>query len=548
MMLERKKTYKEVYDSFRWEIPEFYNIGVDVCDKWAEDKHRLCLIYEDEAGNIEKFSFWEIKNLSNQLANALRELGVARGERIAILLGQVPETVVSHVAAYKLGAIALPLFTLFGPEALEYRLKDSAAKILVTDSDNVEKVLSIRDNLGELRHIIVTDGGGDKETLSYKALLGKASRKFTAEKTKAEDPALLIYTSGTTGPPKGALHAHRVLLGHLPGVEFPHNFFPQKGDLFWTPADWAWAGGLLDVLLPSLHHGIPVVAFRVRKFDPERAFYLVEKHGIRNSFMPPTALKMMREVSKPLKRFPEFNIRSIGSGGETLGEEVLRWGREELKITINEFYGMTEVNLVVGNCYEVMEIKPDSMGKAIPGHIVDIVDEKGRILSPGETGEVAVKGPDPVMLLEYWGKPEATKEKFVGDWWLTGDLARKDEDGYFYFLGRKDDLISSAGYRIGPSEIEACLIKHPAVAMAAAIGSPDELRGEIVKAFIQLKVGYQATKDLSTEIQEFVKKRLSAHEYPREIEFLKELPLTATGKIRRADLRKLEIERKRSKT
>jgi len=257
---------------------------------------------------------------------------------------------------------------------------------------------------------------------------------------------------------------------------------------------------------------------------------------------------MMREVSKPLKRFPEFNIRSIGSGGETLGEEVLRWGREELKITINEFYGMTEVNLVVGNCYEVMEIKPDSMGKAIPGHIVDIVDEKGRILSPGETGEVAVKGPDPVMLLEYWGKPEATKEKFVGDWWLTGDLARKDEDGYFYFLGRKDDLISSAGYRIGPSEIEACLIKHPAVAMAAAIGSPDELRGEIVKAFIQLKVGYQATKDLSTEIQEFVKKRLSAHEYPREIEFLKELPLTATGKIRRADLRKLEIERKRSKT
>ena len=547
-MLERKKTYKEVYDSFRWEIPEFYNIGVDVCDKWAEDKHRLCLIYEDEAGNIEKFSFWEIKNLSNQLANALRELGVARGERIAILLGQVPETVVSHVAAYKLGAIALPLFTLFGPEALEYRLKDSAAKILVTDSDNVEKVLSIRDNLGELRHIIVTDGGGDKETLSYKALLGKASRKFTAEKTKAEDPALLIYTSGTTGPPKGALHAHRVLLGHLPGVEFPHNFFPQKGDLFWTPADWAWAGGLLDVLLPSLHHGIPVVAFRVRKFDPERAFYLVEKHGIRNSFMPPTALKMMREVSKPLKRFPEFNIRSIGSGGETLGEEVLRWGREELKITINEFYGMTEVNLVVGNCYEVMEIKPDSMGKAIPGHIVDIVDEKGRILSPGETGEVAVKGPDPVMLLEYWGKPEATKEKFVGDWWLTGDLARKDEDGYFYFLGRKDDLISSAGYRIGPSEIEACLIKHPAVAMAAAIGSPDELRGEIVKAFIQLKVGYQATKDLSTEIQEFVKKRLSAHEYPREIEFVKELPLTATGKIRRADLRKLEIERKRSKT
>ena len=359
---------------------------------------------------------------------------------------------------------------------------------------------------------------------------------------RSEDPALLAYTSGTTGPPKGALHAHRTLIGHMPGVEFPHNFFPKEGDLFWTPADWAWLGGLLDVLLPSWFHGIPVLACRQKKFDPEFAFHLMAKHGVRNTFLPPTALKLMRQVKNPAERY-DFQLRSVGSGGESLGEELLAWGREQLGLTINEFYGQTEVNLVVGNCSEVMQIKAGSMGRAIPGHTVEVIDDHGGILPVGETGSIAIRRPDPVMLLQYWRNPEATKKKFMDDWWLTGDIGRKDAEGYLWFVGRDDDLITSSGYRIGPGEIEDCLIKHPAVGMAAVIGVPDEVRTEIIKAFIVPSPGVEPDPSLETEIRNFIKKRLAAHEYPREIEFVEELPLTATGKIIRKDLRQREIEK-----
>jgi len=542
-MLKRGKDYNEVYNNFRWKISKFYNIAQEACDKWAKDKYRLCLIYEDEKGNIEKYSFWEMKKLSNKFANALRAHDINRLDRVGVLLGQRPETLISQLAIFKLGAISVPLFTLFGPDALEYRLKDSGAKAVITDSDNIEKIISIKDNLPALKYIICTGPEIVKDTLSFTDLIDKGSSDFRIEKTKADDPAVIIYTSGTTGPPKGALHAHRVLLGHLPGVEFFHNFFPQRGDLYWTPADWAWIGGLFDVLFPSLHYGIPVLAFRARKFDPEYAFYMMAKHGVRNVFMPPTALKMMRNVPKPRKKFPDLNLRTIGSGGETLGEETLNWGIENLGVIINEFYGQTECNLVIGNCSEIMPVKPGSMGRPIPGHVVEVIDEKGTVLPPGEIGEIAVRKNDPVMFLGYWKKPDATEEKFVGDWWTMTDLARKDEDGYFYFVGRKDDVISSAGYRIGPGEIEDTLLKHPAVALSAVIGKPDSLRGEIVKAFVVVKEGFQPTKELSKELQEFVKERLSAHEYPREIEFVKELPMTATGKIKRAELKQLEIEK-----
>jgi acetyl-CoA synthetase len=333
------------------------------------------------------------------------------------------------------------------------------------------------------------------------------------------------------------------LLGHLPGVEFPHNFFPREDDFFWTPADWAWIGGLIDVLFPSWHHGIPVLAYRAKKFDPEEAFHLIAKYGIRNAFMPPTALKLMRQVKDPKSRY-HFSMRSIGSGGETLGEELLDWGKEVMGLTINEFYGQTEVNLVVGNCAACMQNIAGSMGKAVPGHVVDVVDESGIPLSAGTVGEVAIKGPDPVMFIEYWKNPEATRDKYIGDWCLTGDLAQKDEDGHFWFVGRKDDVITSAGYRIGPAEIEDCLLKHPAVGMAAVVGSPDEVRTEIVKAFIVPTPGTTPAPELETEIKDFVKQRLAAHEYPREIEFVNELPMTATGKIMRKDLKKLEVKRK----
>jgi acetyl-CoA synthetase len=546
-MLKLGKTYDELYDAFHWDIPEFYNMGVDICDKWAHQRYRLALIYENEKGDVEKYTFWDLSRLSNRLANGLKAHGIRRGDRVGIMLPQSPETGISHIAIYKIGAIAIPLFTLFGTEALEYRLSNSEARALVTDEANLPKVLEIWERLPHLNVVVLTRGEKRDGVLDFWELIEWGSTDFQPVQTRAEDPAFISYTSGTTGPPKGALHAHRVLLGHMPGIEFPHNFFPKEDDLFWTPADWAWMGGFMDALLPSWHHGIPVVAHRFKKFDPEGAFHLLAKHGIRNAFMPPTALKMMRQVKHPRSRY-DYQMRSIGSGGEALGEELLDWGREIMGLTINEFYGQTEVNLVVGTCAEVMEARPGAMGKPIPGHKVEVVDGSGTPVPAGTVGEVAIKRPDPVMCLEYWKNPGATREQFIGDWWVTGDLAKKDEDGYFWFVGRKDDVITSAGYRIGPAEIEDCIMKHSSVATVAVVGSPDKVRTEIIKAFIVLKPGVLPSAEVEGEIKDFVKSRLAAHEYPREIEFVKELPMTSTGKIMRKELKKLEVERKSKRT
>ena len=509
-MLKPGNTHEEVYNWFRWDVPEFYNIGVDICDKWAHQRYRLALIYENEKGQVQQFTFYDLKKLSNQLANGLKAHGIEQEDRVGILLPQCPETALSHIAIYKIGAIAIPLFTLFGTDALEYRLSDSETKGIITDGANLPKIIEILEKLPHLKVVIATGGKKPEGALDFWQLIEKGSTEFKPIQTKADDPALIIYTSGTTGPPKGALHAHRVVLGHIPGVEFPHNFFPKEDDLFWTPADWAWIGGLIDVLFPSWHHGIPVVAHRAKKFDPEEAFHLLAKYGIRNAFMPPTALKMMRQVKEPRSRY-DYDMRSIGSGGETLGEELLDWGRAVMQLTINEFYGQTECNLVVGCCSEIMENIPGSMGRAVPGHKVEVLDESGMPVSPGTVGEVAIESPDPVMFLQYWKNPEATKDKFVGNWLLTGDLAKKDENGYFWFVGRKDDVITSSGYRIGPAEIEDCLIKHPSVGMAAVVGSPDKVRTEIVKAFIVLKPEISPGPEIEEEIKHFVKVRLAAH-------------------------------------
>ena len=385
--------------------------------------------------------------------------------------------------------------------------------------------------------LVISIDGADGRALDLRGEMARASDAFRPADTAADDPALIIYTSGTTGPPKGALHAHRVLLGHLPGVELPHELFPQPGDLFWTPADWAWIGGLIDVLLPAWHHGVPVLACRLPKFDPEEAFGLMAEHRVRNVFMPPTALKMMRRVAHPRARWA-YDLRSIGCGGETLGAELLDWGRATFGLTVNEFYGQTECNLVVANCAGLMAVRPGAMGRAVPGHQVAVVDPEGRPLPAGQTGTIAVKRPDPVMFLDYWRNPRATAAKFAGDWLMTGDSGRLDEAGYFHFVGRDDDVITSGGYRIGPGKIEDCLLSHPAVAVAAAVGVPDPLRTERVKAFVVLNPGFAASASLVAEIQDFVRARLAAHEYPREIAFLEDLPMTPTGKIKRGELRR----------
>ncbi|SME88035.1 acetyl-CoA synthetase [Tistlia consotensis] len=539
-MLPEAGSYDELVARFRWAIPERYNIGVDACDRWAHGSGRLALIHLKADGSRRDYSFDELKRLSDRLANAFAAHGLARGERLGILLPQAPETALAHLAAFKLGAISVPLFTLFGEEALEYRLGDCGARLLVTDRTGLAKVAGLRDRLPDLRTVFCIEGP-EEGARSFWHELDKASEAFRPVDTAAEDPAVIIYTSGTTGQPKGALHAQRVLLGHLPGVELPHELFPKPGDRFWTPADWAWIGGLFDVLLPSLHHGVPVVAHRMAKFDPEHAFRLMAELEVRNAFMPPTALKLMRAVKEPRARF-DYRLRSIGSGGETLGEELLDWGRETFDLTFNEFYGQTECNLIVANCAGLYPVKPGSMGRAVPGHAVAVVDEAGEPVADGEEGNIAVRRPDPVMFLRYWNKPEATEAKFVRDakgdeWLLTGDRGLRDEEGYFRFVGRDDDVITSGGYRIGPGEIEDCLLRHPAVALAAAVGIPDPLRTERVKAFVVLAEGHVPSEGLAKEIQDWVKTRLAAHEYPREVEFLEALPMTATGKIIRRALR-----------
>src|SRR5215475_815264 len=529
-VLPRVKDYDSLYRQFRWQVPACYNIGVDVCDRWAEkESDRLAIIHAQPEGHDDHITYGWLRETSNRLANVLRAHGVNRCDRVAILLPQSPEVAAIHVAIYKLGAIALPLAVLFGIDALSYRLQNSGAVALIINARGVERIAEIRKDLPALKLILSLDGAAGG-ALSFPDQLARASSDFAPVDTSPDDPAMMVYTSGTTGQPKGALHGHRVLIGHFPGVETHHDFLPQPGDRLWTPADWAWAGGLLNVLLPGLHYGVPVVARRFEKFDPEEAFALMARTQIRNAFIPPTALRMMRAVPNPKGRHA-MAMRSIGSGGETLGVETYEWGKSAFGLVINEFYGQTECNIVLAACGALGVSKPGAIGKPVAGHHVAIIDATGHPLKAGETGQIAVRRPDPVMFLEYWGKPEATRDKFIGDWMTTGDQGVMDEEGYVSFVGRDDDVITSAGYRIGPGEIEDCLLSHPAVRLAGVIGKPDAQRTEIVKAYLVLKEGYAPSDQLARDIQAHVKTRLAAHEYPRDIAFVAELPMTTTGKI-----------------
>jgi acetyl-CoA synthetase len=534
-ILPPSESYEDLVARFRWSVPAVFNIAAACCDRWADGSGRIALIHETASGTVERVSFDALRGASARVGNVLKAQGIVPGDRVAVLLPQGPEAAVAHLAIYRIGAIAVPLFQLFGPDALEFRLRDSGATAILTDDVGLVALDTVRERLPDLRSILCADGARPG-VLSLWEQAERASDACPVFQTAAEDPALIIYTSGTTGSPKGALHAHRTLIGHLPGVEMPQEMFPQPGDLFWTPADWAWIGGLLDVLLPSLFHGVPVLAHRMAKFDPERAFDLMARHDVRNAFMPPTALRMMRQVTDPT-RFG-YRLRSIGSGGETLGAETIEWGREAFGLTINEFYGQTECNLVVANCSSLMPVKPGLMGRPVPGHHVAIIDAAGVVRSPGEEGRIAIRRPDPAMFLRYWNGPGETAAKFLGDWLLTGDTGVTDDKGYIRFLGRADDVITSAGYRIGPGEVEDCLLRHPAVALAAVIGVPDALRTEQVTAVIVPRDGVEANDTLAMQIQGFVRERLAAHLYPRRVVFSQTLPMTATGKVMRGKLRR----------
>ena len=539
------KTIADAQARHRWQIPPDYNVAIDCLDRHVGLRDRVALYYEDDEGHCEQHTFGQMIEASNRFGNALKAIGIKRGDVVAVHLPQRPETAIAHMACYRIGAIALPISKLFGPEALDYRLRHSAAPAILIEAESAAKLDGLRKEIETLKHVIVVGGRGDG--LAFDDLLARGASQLQVERNSAEDPILLMYTSGTTGNPKGVLHAHRYVLGHN-GIDYSYNFL-REGDLYYSPADWAWAGGLLDGLLAIWPYGIPVLAYRSRaRFDPDVTYWLQEKYGATVGLYPPTALKVLREVPGPRAKYPKLRLRCIASGAEPVSPELARWVDQELEVEFNQGFGQTEANYFIGNCSALEHPKLEPLGKAYPGHVAAVVDpETGEPVKTGEIGDIAIRKDDPVVMKEYWKNPEAMREKFRGDWLLTGDNGYLDDEGYVYFQGRADDVIKSAGYRIGPAEVEASIMEHKAVASCAVIGVPDPQRGQMVKAFVKLMPGAQRSQTIIAEIQDHVKRKLGAHEYPREVDFVDEFPQTVTGKIRRRELREMEERRRAGK-
>ena len=541
--------YPNHYRAWQWNVPAQFNIASACAHRWADDPARkadIAIRWEDEAGAADAISYAELSRRVSCLASALAGYGLTRGDRIAICLPQRIETAVAMLAILHLGAVAVPLTVLFGPDPLVFRLNDAQCKLAICDSASLTNVMSVRAQVPCLQTVIACAGARHEGAIDWDEALKSGSDQLPVAATAADDAALIIYTSGTTGPPKGALIPHRALLGNLSGFSYSHNVFPQPGDIFWSPADWAWTGGIWDALLPTLYFGRTIVGYCGR-FDPFRAFSLMERHGVTNTFLFPTALKMMmKSVPFPRDTY-ELKLRSIMSAGESVGETVFKWTEHALGITLNEMFGQTELNYIVGNCAALWPARAGSMGRAYPGHQVAVVDPLGRVVPVGETGDVAVNRRDvngdldPIFFLGYLGNDAGTKAKYSGEWCHTGDMAHMDVDGYLWYEGRSDDVIKSAGYRIGPAEVESCLIQHSAVLMAAVVGKPDAERGSIIKAFVVLAAGFEPNEKLEKSLAMHVRGRLAPYEYPKEFEFVEELPMTTTGKIQRKVLRDREI-------
>ena len=581
--------YSRLHQAFGWQLPQHFNMA-EVCSaRWArapDASKRIAVIAHQPGAEPLFHSYFALQDAANRLSNGLRALGVRRGDRVAIVLPQCFETAVAYMAVLQLGAVAMPLSPLFGPEALEYRLQDSDAVAAICDANTVGNLRAVRAACPALRRLIPVGLDAALPSLDgetpWNSLLAQSRRAFTAIKTKADEGAVLIYTSGTTGPPKGALIPHRALIGNLSGFVCSQNWFgfdPQDASaasqaVFWSPADWAWTGGLMDALLPTLYFGRPIVAFGGR-FSPDTAFALMQQHGVTHSFLFPTALKaMMKAFPRPRDAFPGVRLQGLMSAGEAVGDAVYHYCRDALGVVVNEMFGQTEINYIVGNCSMAWAgqahpggsvvgwpSRPGSMGRAYPGHRVAVIDDDGHECAVGVPGDVAVNrydvhgDPDPVFFLGYWRNEAATLAKYSGDWCRTGDLATRDADGYLWYQGRADDLFKAAGYRIGPSEIENCLVKHPAVANAAVVPKPDAARGALVKAYVVLAPEYLASRadatggrdqfdaDLMAALQQHVRGQLAPYEYPKEIEFIDALPMTTTGKVQRRVLRLQEEAR-----
>ena len=522
-------SYEEMCERHSWEVPERYNIATDVCDK--HDRDRPAMVWEDWEGNERRVDFGELQDLSGKFANVLEAHGVEREDRVATLLPSLPETAAVFLGTYKRGAILLSMSVLYGDEGIQHRLKDSGAKALVTNSANKHRIPD-----GMVDEVLVLEEGLLDE-------LESASADYETVDTGADDPAQLYYSSGTTGLAKGILHAHRYLLAHEE-FEFCHDV--QDGELFHGSGEWAWAAGIAPLLGPWRYGAVALVQARKGGYDPEEHLAFLSKHGVQNMFTTPTALRAMTGVPDAGERYPMKDLRIVCSAGEPLNPEVIRWFRKQYGITIFDYYGLTESYPLCGN-FPTVEVREGSMGKPMPGWEVEILDEDEKPVEQGERGEICLKArSNPHYPIGYWKRDEDTEEDFGGDWFHTKDAAQADEDGYYWYAGRADDVIISAGYRIGPFEVESACVEHEAVKEAAAVASPDERRGDIVKAFIVLAGGHEPSDELADEIKKHVRERHSAYAYPREIEFVDDLPKTLTGKIRRIELREAERKRKQA--
>jgi acetyl-CoA synthetase len=587
--LNEADDYAALHAGFRWQVDTYFNIADVCCRRWANDipatdghspaiRRTAIRAHQPNADSI-FYSYAELQQAADALSHALRALGVRRGDRVAIVMPQRFETAVAYMAVLQMGAVAMPLSILFGPEALEYRLQDSETVLAIGDDSSMANLQMIRQQCPALRTVMAVGNAKGQADVDYDSALAAQQSAFTAVRTKAAEAAILIYTSGTTGPPKGALLSHSALLGNLPGFVCSQNWFGFDGQsnasshaVFWSPADWAWTGGLMDALLPTLYFGRPIVAYNGR-FSPELAFSLMQAQGVTHTFLFPTALKaMMKAYPRPSEHF-RLELEAIMSAGEAVGDAVFAYARDEMGVGINEMFGQTEINYVVGNCQQRWPAKPGSMGKAYPGHQVQVIDDAGLVCAVGVPGDVAVNRfdvhgvPNPIFFMGYWKNPAATVAKFTGDWCRTGDMASQDADGYLWYQGRADDVFKSAGYRIGPGEIENCLVKHPAVANAAVVPKPDLERGAVVKAYVVLSPEFSQQRvnaqrrlasgksgknsasmdaferDLKAALQAHVKGLLAPYEYPKEIEFIDALPMTTTGKVQRRVLRLQEEAR-----
>ncbi|MGB1351739.1 MAG: AMP-binding protein [Gammaproteobacteria bacterium] len=533
------ESYEDICRKFSWQIPEYFNIADAVCDRWADDTTRIAMTHENLDGSVKNFTFAEIKRYSNQFANLLNSLGLEQGDRALVLLTQSPECAISHVACFKSGIVSCLASVLFGPDAIQHRLTSTNAKVCITNKANLSKVQNIRGACPSLEHIVVVDDDSPSHALSLWRSIADQNDTFDNVKTLSEDTAWISFTSGTTGQPKGVLMPHRILLGNKPLFEYYYDYGPREGDTLWSPADWAWIAGLINILLVGWYSGCRVVSTDMEGFNAEAAFRILGQHDITVSLLTPTVLKLMRQIDS--EESPELQLRVVLSGGEAVGKELALWADDRFGLTISEGFGQTECNGMIGTNPRLMAVRHGSLGKAMPGSVCAIVDDDGNEVERGVQGNIAIKRPHPAMFSGYLNNPEATEGKFINDWMITGDLGEQDEDGFLWFHGRTDDVITSSGYRIGPTEIEDCLLKSPAVQLAAVIGVPDETRTELIKAFIVVSENTDPTDALAESLKELVRENLAKHEVPRSIEFVDSLPMTTTGKIMRRTLRDQEV-------